>query len=436
MNDSIPDFAHDPRLTAYALGELDDAELAEFEALVAGRPAAAGAIEEIRRLAGDLEETLLGESIAPLPAAAIVPLEAGRSSWPRRIQSCLYVASAIAAAWAAALIIFRSALHRAPGVIEGAGLIRTEKNATGTDAPAPSPGAAPNAPSAQPPTFSFAAAAPLQFRFAAPLPRMRTPASQTVLDAGQLSADLRNFEVVQPALGAGAREPLGQDLGQVVLRFSTGHYRDYRHAGIFYGLGDLSRGLDTSPDGMGGFKRPLSIPARPSPSEMANAIQSGMDAHGTIPGPDMSLFDSQRARSAAAGAVANSWAPDPLRVYQDRLRELTVIDGTEVGHAELPGRFSQLFQEFLFHGDRAAYERMMSDPNAEVSAMGALCLASQCPGERARVFARMGSDLRPITYVRAGGAPQPSTLGALFRLIALDPDYLFSPGSASAPPRP
>src|SRR5436190_16808410 len=51
----------DPRLTAYALGELDPAEAAEIEKLLADSPAAKAVVEETRELAGLLSSRLATE---------------------------------------------------------------------------------------------------------------------------------------------------------------------------------------------------------------------------------------------------------------------------------------------------------------------------------------------------------------------------------------
>ncbi len=58
----------DPRLTAYALGELPEAERAEVEAAVQADPALQTAVAEIRDLASDLTVALEGEPVA-LPTA-------------------------------------------------------------------------------------------------------------------------------------------------------------------------------------------------------------------------------------------------------------------------------------------------------------------------------------------------------------------------------
>ncbi len=59
--------ANDPRLTAYALDELSDAERAEIEVLLAGNEAARQEVEAIRRVAGNLSADLQDE---PCPALA------------------------------------------------------------------------------------------------------------------------------------------------------------------------------------------------------------------------------------------------------------------------------------------------------------------------------------------------------------------------------
>src|SRR4051812_45080233 len=59
--------ASDPRLTAYALGELDDTERAEIEALVAGSAEAHAFVEETRATAQLLTESLRNE---PSPGLA------------------------------------------------------------------------------------------------------------------------------------------------------------------------------------------------------------------------------------------------------------------------------------------------------------------------------------------------------------------------------
>ena len=59
----------DPRLTAFALGELDDADRAAVEALVAGSPEANRFVVEVREMASLLSETLQAE---PAPGLSIV----------------------------------------------------------------------------------------------------------------------------------------------------------------------------------------------------------------------------------------------------------------------------------------------------------------------------------------------------------------------------
>ncbi|HWA86865.1 MAG TPA: von Willebrand factor type A domain-containing protein [Opitutus sp.] len=63
MNET-KNFADDPKLTAYALGELEGAERAEVEAALRDDPAACAAVEEIRALAARMETALAGEAAA------------------------------------------------------------------------------------------------------------------------------------------------------------------------------------------------------------------------------------------------------------------------------------------------------------------------------------------------------------------------------------
>jgi Ca-activated chloride channel family protein len=57
---------NDPRLTAYALGDLDDAERTQVESELADSPEAREAVEDIRRTADLLQQELQAE-----PAAAM-----------------------------------------------------------------------------------------------------------------------------------------------------------------------------------------------------------------------------------------------------------------------------------------------------------------------------------------------------------------------------
>jgi Ca-activated chloride channel family protein len=68
----------DPRLTAYALGELDDAQRAAVEKTLAGSAAARAAVDEIRATAGLLSEALAAEPAAMLTDVQRAALAAGR----------------------------------------------------------------------------------------------------------------------------------------------------------------------------------------------------------------------------------------------------------------------------------------------------------------------------------------------------------------------
>jgi Ca-activated chloride channel homolog len=78
--------AHDdPRLTAYALGELDDDERAAVEAAVAGDPEARAAIEAIRATSGLLTEALQAEGRPELTPAQRQAIRAQAAPRPRPV---------------------------------------------------------------------------------------------------------------------------------------------------------------------------------------------------------------------------------------------------------------------------------------------------------------------------------------------------------------
>jgi len=68
-NQSTAYSPHDPRLTAYALGEMDADARAAYEAEIRDNPAAQTAIAEIRALAAELETALAHEPVSETPAA-------------------------------------------------------------------------------------------------------------------------------------------------------------------------------------------------------------------------------------------------------------------------------------------------------------------------------------------------------------------------------
>jgi Ca-activated chloride channel family protein len=99
-------FPDDPRLTAYALGELADEERAQVAAAVAADPALQAAVEEIRATAVRLTAALAAE---PLPESAPVILESYHPVRPSRIFRFPYwtVAALAAAACFAVIIALR-----------------------------------------------------------------------------------------------------------------------------------------------------------------------------------------------------------------------------------------------------------------------------------------------------------------------------------------
>ena len=97
MNDTTQ-FSDDPRLTAYALGELDATERAEVEALIAANPAARSVVEEIRATAAQLESALAHESAAETVPAVRDPYARDKSPRVLRFPQVYYVIGGLAAA--------------------------------------------------------------------------------------------------------------------------------------------------------------------------------------------------------------------------------------------------------------------------------------------------------------------------------------------------
>ncbi len=96
----------DPKLTAYALGELDADECAAVAAAIRNDPAAQAAVEQIRALSSQLEEALANEPIEP--ATLSVDAAASLSQPPAKVVAFPYYwVSGLAAACFAALLILR-----------------------------------------------------------------------------------------------------------------------------------------------------------------------------------------------------------------------------------------------------------------------------------------------------------------------------------------
>lgn len=95
----------DPRLTAYALGELDAAETTEFEALLANDPAAQAEVDAIRSMAALLEGELSTEADAPVDEALRADVLAG----PSKSRGWMLWASGLATAAAAVGLFVMSA---------------------------------------------------------------------------------------------------------------------------------------------------------------------------------------------------------------------------------------------------------------------------------------------------------------------------------------
>jgi Domain of unknown function (DUF3520)/von Willebrand factor len=104
----------DPKLTAYALGELSSIERTAMEKAMAGSPEAQAYVEEIRELAGSLRAEFADEAAATARRPFnILPLPSPRSFWSdaRWMSLALAAMLAIAAVVAAVALSARFAQH-------------------------------------------------------------------------------------------------------------------------------------------------------------------------------------------------------------------------------------------------------------------------------------------------------------------------------------
>src|SRR5437868_768276 len=97
----------DPRLTAYALGQLEGAELAAFEAALQSDPAAQAEVAEIRALAGQVESALAAEPFEQ--PGAVKPRRKARIL---RFPQVYYLVGGLAAACFAVFVAMRPAYHK------------------------------------------------------------------------------------------------------------------------------------------------------------------------------------------------------------------------------------------------------------------------------------------------------------------------------------
>lgn len=101
----------DPRLTAYALGELAGSEHAAIDSAVQADPTLQAAVAEIRALAGDLSEALAAEPVGGR-AAVVAPPEVGkvqpaRETPARVVRFPYFLVSGLAAACFAVMVAVR-----------------------------------------------------------------------------------------------------------------------------------------------------------------------------------------------------------------------------------------------------------------------------------------------------------------------------------------
>ena len=103
----------DPRLTAFALGELEGEDLAAVEAALRDDPAARAAVAEIRATAAQLEAALGAEPMLP-PAAAAKPDPYVKKGQLLSFPQIYYVVGGLAAAAFAVLVAYREQPHAMP----------------------------------------------------------------------------------------------------------------------------------------------------------------------------------------------------------------------------------------------------------------------------------------------------------------------------------
>lgn len=149
MNEHEPLSPDDPRLTAYALGEMTPAEKTAFERLLAQDPAARAAVEEIRTLTAGLDAAFQVEAAAPEPsltparreAVATRPVPAPRQEGRKILTfpGLYYMGAGLAAACFALVYVAgersRTAPRR-PGVAQVVVHARDDAAAPGLPGPA------------------------------------------------------------------------------------------------------------------------------------------------------------------------------------------------------------------------------------------------------------------------------------------------------------
>jgi Ca-activated chloride channel homolog len=107
-------FPADPRITAYAFGELEGDELKLVEAAVAADPVLQAAVNELRAFGDNLSLTLLREPLPPVDAPAQpeadLPVAAGKGLGGvlSKLSSFYYLAGGLAAAGIAVLVAVRT----------------------------------------------------------------------------------------------------------------------------------------------------------------------------------------------------------------------------------------------------------------------------------------------------------------------------------------
>ena len=106
------------------------------------------------------------------------------------------------------------------------------------------------------------------------------------------------------------------------------------------------------------------------------------------------------------------------------LKEMTLIDGSAVGYAGIPGRFYLLYPYCVTYGDEETLADFMKDENPVVAAMGALCIWDKYPQRREEIMLRMKFDSRSITVMPGGCVGMTMTLKAIFEKKETEIDFI------------
>lgn len=118
---------------------------------------------------------------------------------------------------------------------------------------------------------------------------------------------------------------------------------------------------------------------------------------------------------------------------QDKIQELrkhtmdnaSLIEGSAVGFAGTAGLHSASHAHFMEHATDADLEKMLADKNAAVRIMAAHCVIRQAKNEALlKLVEKLKSDETAIVLMPGGCTASNSTVGAVIKKIAENPDFL------------